>query len=1138
MEPEVTEDLPVSEVNRFKLYDYRVGRLANKDVLTLDEDLPENVALSTHFSSRGYHYYNVPPPFQQRLLLRRIYRTRYGTDLPPDDPIKYLNENNSAMGDRLFLDIEDMDAIPEKERDALFDRIMAYVRMQLSRIFSSSSQRKFPWSHCYVVLRKARIFRNVDNNNPNGEPEVQFIPGRYHVVFPFMIMSRNSQDRLLEFLFKKDALGRQFSGFIDYKATHRGRLRMPLMKKWNAVELIDETGVYIADSFYNPQGEHFDNASIRLPFDPKQFTVDMDPNNMSEVHEYLSTIRAYPGQNTSYWAPTIVNEYARMLGAETSVSRNAALRRSLIIENESDDEKNLKFFENNDVFNFDTLLQILEDKAGYEGENDDHHSSPIVVQEIVNYCNRFWVVLTNLSSVFVASKIMKNEEGRPIVDFDIKKRRDFLDLFENKSVWVPTNNIYKGRKVSDLFVYMPIAKIWLLHPSRNDRTLLTYNPFPEDHPEASHYPELNLFRDTIMSLEEVRGVQWPAEFYLDIMWRIFNRQERPFWRTLNFMTHKRWKPWKKIGFVPTFVGDQGVGKSLLIKVFLKIFGINAMSCKPALLFSKGNILLRNKLLINIDEPDKEEVKQYKGSLKALITNEGKNVFVEQKFRDVENNPNCIDVLWSTDSSDNVLKEKNDRRFFMINCVEPYEWETAEQRNKFWAWMNETWFYGDDIPFTYSGAKTLADWLTSETRIEAMLKSGFRPYMDVQNDTTFDSLQEGLSLNSAEAWIEEMIDTGMNWNCQDEHDWFNTCQYRWRTTVNVVDDPLASQQQDESARITVVHIPNKIFVRGIEDTHGNTSWEENGEQLHEMKERAGWLGNFCDGWVRFLTQERLKTSYQIYCDDHFEEPEPWRTVKMALSKRQLGDFTTNRKCSMTDSRTGRKIIKTFYSFHPLQMVIRYREISRRPIPLEGSHQELNRILDDTPENKKPMGVRYQESEFYKTGDLAGWLIANKYYLPTEQNANDSDDGTPPQESPDDDDLVITPQVLRPRPMQVEDEGPQPIPNPPPLPPRNRCPVCHTWIKYEIEEIHLRNGYVVCSPQCEERVVCATMISCGYHPNCTSLVSRVTGISGDQGKRYCSRYCFRMAEPSFEDKTEENILNEDDEDTVHNEEMDQE
>lgn len=113
--------------------------------------------------------------------------------------------------------------------------------------------------------------------------------------------------------------------------------------------------------------------------------------------------------------------------------------------------------------------------------------------------------------------------------------------------------------------------------------------------------------------------------------------------------------------------EEGTGKSTLINVFAKIFGLNASKIDSSRIAAKFNALLGGKVLVYCEET-KDDRGQMENVLKDLIT--GYEAVIEKKFGDAEVVPTFCKFLFASNHPDTFMKIGTKSTRFFVTEVAP------------------------------------------------------------------------------------------------------------------------------------------------------------------------------------------------------------------------------------------------------------------------------------------------------------------------------------------------------------------------------------------------------------------------------------------------------------------------------------
>lgn len=130
------------------------------------------------------------------------------------------------------------------------------------------------------------------------------------------------------------------------------------------------------------------------------------------------------------------------------------------------------------------------------------------------------------------------------------------------------------------------------------------------------------------------------------------------------------QPGKMIGTALCFQSKEGTGKGSLVCDFLgkliigDIYYWESSNCVDDL-FNKHSTAFHQRLLVNIDEPKANDLRQYSDRFKSLITNSTQRL--ENKGRDIRQVTTSARYVITTNNEDVLKLSSNDRRFVVIEC---------------------------------------------------------------------------------------------------------------------------------------------------------------------------------------------------------------------------------------------------------------------------------------------------------------------------------------------------------------------------------------------------------------------------------------------------------------------------------------
>jgi hypothetical protein len=126
-------------------------------------------------------------------------------------------------------------------------------------------------------------------------------------------------------------------------------------------------------------------------------------------------------------------------------------------------------------------------------------------------------------------------------------------------------------------------------------------------------------------------------------------------------------PWLK-SIMPVLIGAEGIGKGILMDLFIALFGRNKFyqSSNPSRdVWGNFNSRMKDCFFVNLDELSKKELTDSMGKVKDLITNP--SLTINQKGIDPYDIISYHRFIVTTNSPDPIPTSKGDRRTLIIRC---------------------------------------------------------------------------------------------------------------------------------------------------------------------------------------------------------------------------------------------------------------------------------------------------------------------------------------------------------------------------------------------------------------------------------------------------------------------------------------
>lgn len=124
----------------------------------------------------------------------------------------------------------------------------------------------------------------------------------------------------------------------------------------------------------------------------------------------------------------------------------------------------------------------------------------------------------------------------------------------------------------------------------------------------------------------------------------------------------------KIRWAPIIIGDQGVGKDVLIKPLVWYLAHNYTELAPNRLFGQFNSYLERELIVVQELSRFDKIESYE-KLKALIAGTaGDTTMIERKYEAPYSIPNVTNFLFFSNHDDALKIDSDDRRFYVIKTT--------------------------------------------------------------------------------------------------------------------------------------------------------------------------------------------------------------------------------------------------------------------------------------------------------------------------------------------------------------------------------------------------------------------------------------------------------------------------------------
>lgn len=155
--------------------------------------------------------------------------------------------------------------------------------------------------------------------------------------------------------------------------------------------------------------------------------------------------------------------------------------------------------------------------------------------------------------------------------------------------------------------------------------------------------------------------------WLDHLEYLFeNEEDRNY--LIDFLAHVCQKRGRKIRWAPVVVGNQGVGKDLMLRPIMKGLGekFNTKTVQPERIMSNFNDFWETEFAV-IEEISRTEKTDVYEKIKAIISGSASNlVTIERKYEKPYEINLCVNMIFFTNHSDALNLSADDRRFFVIH----------------------------------------------------------------------------------------------------------------------------------------------------------------------------------------------------------------------------------------------------------------------------------------------------------------------------------------------------------------------------------------------------------------------------------------------------------------------------------------
>jgi len=244
-----------------------------------------------------------------------------------------------------------------------------------------------------------------------------------------------------------------------------------------------------------------------------------------------------------------------------------------------------------------------------------------------------------------------------LINGDLRRRtrKELYDVYENL--------YYDELNDKIKYVKSNFIKTWTKDEKIRTYEKIDFLPYPLDCPKEIY----NIFNGL-----EVEKINEEPEKDLTIVLNhikiLCGNDDKTYNYFIKWLSHLVQYPGHKIRVAPIFQSSQGVGKNMFFDWFgNKLLGENYYfsTSRADDLFGRFAVGLKNKILINLNETNLSDTSKHTEKIKSYIT-DGK-ISIEQKGVDTCQINDCSSWIFTTNNNIPLVIEKDDRRFFVIEC---------------------------------------------------------------------------------------------------------------------------------------------------------------------------------------------------------------------------------------------------------------------------------------------------------------------------------------------------------------------------------------------------------------------------------------------------------------------------------------
>jgi hypothetical protein len=819
--------------------------------------------------------------------------------------LKFMHEIQ-APTDKYFIDV---DGMPDDRLKDLVTHVAKCLdlcyrivpdKKSWRRNGESEAELDDEYEECRYKRRALMVFVLAQFNG-----EGLRIPGKFHLVYPFLLMNETRVKAFHKFAFtdnRPNWMDREAT-WVDCNARVQRHLRMPLMYKvdkfknivfaqytvWKIFSGCDKVQIAPQELRYNMQWE--------IPFYTKlRYAPILSWYDPSTLYK-LACVRSAYNPITNFVPPILLADgpLREHLDDEATHNRNLALllrsQAAPAIARANGPAAGFDPFlhSSTDFYSIGGLLQYVADGrliqeresaearmavVNAECDDNNHRQRKTTSTVVTEYLNRYFAVIVNDLRVTIVQKVPASSNSYSGHTYVKKKVEDFFKRMDNCKLFIPDITKPLTKNLEPQYKLENVGKIWFRDYNRREYDKVIHRPLNPNAPKTTHgAKELNTFVYSMIPAEECAkyaGVDLSPFF--DMMFRLFDCRADVFYYTLNFFTYIVNFPWEKMGYVPCFVGPEGTGKTFMADTFGRILGSQYLFVDNVDYVTRQfNSILHGKTFVLLDDAlYGDNYNKNIGHLKSMVTNH--YLMVEEKFAESEVIDNCLNFMILSNISKTIPTGPTSRRYTIANCPYWYTFASETEKGDYWRYMT-IWAKGPDGD--YRGVKALGNFLRSPNRLQQMKRQKFNPFQQMVGNVSLNIRQKEQYSQTWFAFIKEMVVSQSNVNrlLSKYKDKEENCP-----VISVLD-------QLHSGKSVNLFIPAHSE-SDKEQLEQFTSWPVL-QQISQSTQYPKWDSLYIkqqqvqSAWVRYITCDELMREYRDFHRKMYQD-----TRKKPCSSQQL------------------------------------------------------------------------------------------------------------------------------------------------------------------------------------------------------------------------------------------------------------